>query len=66
MTQIMNLLSLVPDIQEDLLFLPPVKFGRDPIRELQLRPITHVPDWRKPRQLWREVRAAAARPAPQK
>jgi hypothetical protein len=53
MTQIMNLLNLAPDIQENLLFLPPVEFGRDPIRELQLRPITLVPDWRKQRQMWR-------------
>jgi hypothetical protein len=56
MTQIMNLLNLAPDIQEEILFLPPVEFGRDPIRELQLRPITVVPDWRKQRQMWREVR----------
>lgn len=60
-TQIMNLLNLAPDIQEDLLFMPPVEVGRDPIRELQLRPITLVPDWRKQRQMWRELRAAVAR-----
>ncbi len=55
MTQIMNLLNLAHDIQEDILFLPPVEFGRDPIRELQLRPITLVPDWRKQRQMWRKL-----------
>lgn len=55
MTQIMNLLNLAPDIQEDILFLPPVESGRDPIRELQLRPITLVPDWRKQRRMWREL-----------
>ncbi len=53
-TQIMNLLCLAPDIQEEILFLPPVESGRDPIRELQLRPITLVPDWRKQRRMWRE------------
>jgi len=30
-TQIMNLLHLVPDIQEAILFLPRVVRGRDPI-----------------------------------
>ena len=56
-TQVMNLLHLAPDIQEDILFLPPIESGRDPIRELQLRPITLVPDWRKQRKLWRELAA---------
>jgi len=55
MTQIMNLLNLAPDIQEDILFLPPLEFGRDPIRELQLRPIAATPDWRKQRQLWKRM-----------
>jgi len=54
-TQIMNLLNLAPDIQEDILFLPPVESGRDPIRELQLRPINLVPDWRKQRRMWRDL-----------
>ncbi len=39
-TQIMNLLLLAPDIQEALLFLPRTERGRDPIRELHVRPIT--------------------------
>lgn len=54
-TQIMNLLCLAPDIQEDLLLLPRVTWGRDPIQERQLRPIAAVPDWRKQRQMWRGV-----------
>ena len=56
MTQIMNLLNLAPDIQEEILFLPPIESGRDPIRELQLRPITAVPDWRKQRRMWQALR----------
>ncbi len=60
-TQIMNLLNLAPDIQEDILFLPPVESGRDPIRELQLRRITLIPDWRKQRWMWRELRTGVAR-----
>ena len=59
-SQVMNLLSLAPDIQEAILFLPRTVRGRDPIRELQLRPITAVPDWRKQRQMWRELVASVA------
>ncbi len=54
-TQIMNLLHLAPDIQEDLLHLPPGNGGRDALRERMMRPIAAVPDWRKQRQMWREV-----------
>ncbi len=54
-TQIMNLTLLAPDIQEDILFQPLVEVGRDPIRELQLRPITLVPDWRKQRRMWKAL-----------
>lgn len=55
-SQIMNLLCLAPDIQEAILFLPPVNSGRDPIKELMLRPIAATPDWRKQRKLWRTLR----------
>jgi hypothetical protein len=34
-TQVMNLLHLAPNIQEELLFLPLVTQGRDPINEKQ-------------------------------
>ncbi len=52
MTQIMNLLHLAPDIQEALLFLPPVMSGRDPIHERMLRPITVRSAWREQRSKW--------------
>ncbi len=55
-TQIMNLLHLAPDIQEALLFLPRVERGRDPIQERKLRPIAAVPDWRKQRRMWRDIK----------
>jgi hypothetical protein len=45
-TQVMNLLSLAPDIQEAILFLPVTECGRDPIIEAMVRPIAAVPDWR--------------------
>lgn len=59
-TQIMNLLHLAPDIQEDLLHLPPGTGGRDALRERMMRPIAAVPDWRKQREMWREVREQSA------
>lgn len=54
-SQIMNLLYLAPDIQEEILFLPRTEHGRDPIILGQLQPIAAVLDWRKQRQLWREL-----------
>ena len=60
-TQIMNLLSLAPDIQEEILFLPHTESGRDPIREAMVRPIAAVLDWGKQRGMWREeLRFASA------
>ncbi len=44
-TQIMNLALLAPDIQEALLFLPPVRAGRDPIQLAQLQPLLQIPEW---------------------
>ena len=57
MTQIMSLLLLAPDIQEEILFLPRSDGGRDPIREKAIRPIASVPDWRKQRVMWRDLKA---------
>ena len=50
MTQIMNLLHLAPDIQEEILHLPPVDAGRDPVTERDLRPIARLIDWEKQRR----------------
>lgn len=57
-TQIMNLLQLAPDIQEEILFLPRTQSGRDPIREIMVRPITGVLDWRKQQRMWKELLAS--------
>jgi hypothetical protein len=54
-TQIMNLLNLAPDIQEELLFLPPLEAGKDPIREWEIRPIVMKFAWREQRKLWRRA-----------
>ena len=55
MTQIMNLLHLAADIQEQILFLPPVLKGNDPIHEKMLRPLTAQIDWRRQREMWRDA-----------
>jgi len=49
MTQILNLLHLAPAIQEELLFLPVVLAGTDPMTERDLRPIVTGVDWGKQR-----------------
>jgi len=59
MTQIMNLLHLAPDIQEELLFLPEVTSGRDPIHERMLRLLTAITDWRTQRAEWHRLRKIA-------
>jgi hypothetical protein len=54
-TQIMNLLHLAPGIQEELLHLPPVAAGKDPVTERDLRPIAALRDWRHQRRLWQTL-----------
>ena len=44
-TQIMNLLQLAPDLQEAILFLPPVETGKDPITERELQEVVQVVSW---------------------
>ena len=51
-TQIVNLTLLAPDIQEAILFLPPVHQGPDTIIERDLRPIAGEPDWTRQWRLW--------------
>ena len=55
LSQIMDLLLLAPDIQEEILFLPLVESGEDPVHERQLRRIVATPEWGKQRRAWRDV-----------
>lgn len=59
MTQIMNLNHLAPDIQEELLFLPPLFTGRGALHERMIRRLTAIADWRAQRRLWLTLREAA-------
>lgn len=52
LTQIMNLLSLAPDIQEAILFRPATERGRESITERDLRSIAAVTDWGRQRKIW--------------
>src|SRR6187401_423190 len=46
LTQILNLLSLAPDIQEAILLLEPTIRGRDAVKERDLRQVVAETDWR--------------------
>jgi len=59
-TQIMNLLWLAPDLQEEILFLPELTRGRDPVTEHQLREVAAILDWNEQRVMWQKL--AAHRP----
>ena len=48
-TQTMNLLQLAPDLQEAILFLPPVETGKDPVTERELREVVQVVSWEEQR-----------------
>ena len=51
MTQIMKLLDLAPDIQEQVLFLPPTKG----LNERNLRSIVSKIDWTEQRRIFQEI-----------
>ena len=55
MTQIMNLLSLAPNLQEEILFLPRTIKARDRVQLRHLLPIAALPDWRRQRVLWKAI-----------
>jgi hypothetical protein len=55
-TQIMNLLVLAPDIQEEILFMPPVTKGPAQITERDLRPLVKTLVWSEQREQWIVIR----------
>ena len=58
LTQIMNLLNLAPDIQEEILLLPPILSGKDKVTERSLRSISGEIDWSQQRKKWNVARTA--------
>src|ERR1035437_10034017 len=51
LTQIMKLLDLAPDIQEEILFLPPIRN----LNERNLRRIVSTIDWREQRRMFQKL-----------
>ncbi len=54
-TQITNLLLLAPEIQTEILDLPNITHGRDPVSERQLRRVVAEVDWNRQLARWREI-----------
>ena len=52
LSQIMGLLSLAPDIQEAILWLPAVESGDDGVTERELREVVREGDWGRQRRRW--------------
>ncbi len=61
MTQILALNLLAPDIQEELLHLPAVVSGKEPVHEKLLRPLTVETDWKRQRTLWSDLKQSIQR-----
>ena len=57
LSQVMKLLWLAPDIQQEILQLPPGS-GRHPISEYALRPIAGLLLWTDQRRCWREMKTS--------
>ena len=53
-SQILNLLHLAPDIQEQLLFRPPLH-NRERLHLADLQPLCRTWDWRRQRCLWQTL-----------
>lgn len=54
-SQIANIARLAPDIIEEVLHLPSVLKGRDPLNEHDLRQVAASLDWTEQRRRWREL-----------
>ncbi len=59
-SQILSLNLLAPDIQEELLHLPLIEKGRDPIHEKSLRQIASTVDWEEQRGQWAVLQEAVS------
>ncbi|MBF0121724.1 MAG: hypothetical protein HQK79_23080 [Desulfobacterales bacterium] len=55
-TQIMNLTLLSARVQENILLMPRILKGRDPISEHELREIISEADWDKQLKKWDEIK----------
>jgi hypothetical protein len=63
-TQLVNLTLLAPSIQAEILAMPLVTVGRDPINERTLRPIVAEIVWARQFQRWKQFHKDEARTRP--
>ena len=54
-SQLVALTLLAPAIQDEILSMPPITAGRDPITERTLRPIVAEAVWEQQVTLWRQL-----------
>jgi len=59
-TQLVSLTLLAPAIQAEILAMPPITTGRDPITERTLRPIVAEPVWERQLAMWNELNGRTA------
>ena len=55
-SQVMSLLYLAPDLQEQILFLPPPGRGRERLQLRHLLPVAATADWQRQRRQWQALR----------
>ena len=55
-SQVLKLIWLAPDIQVEILYLPPALPGRQPISELSVRRIAEILDWDQQREQWKRLK----------
>jgi hypothetical protein len=56
-SQIMRLIYLAPDIQVELLYLPPTPTGRFPVSETSARKIASLLSWAEQRTEWARIKS---------
>ena len=61
-SQVLSLVSLAPDIQEAILFLPRTQRGRAALILADVLPIASLPDWSKQRRMWQRLAIESAAP----
>ena len=54
-TQIMDLLLLAPDIQDEVLYFPATKHGRDAVTLREMRAVCEAAQWAEQRERWATV-----------
>ena len=61
-SQIMTLTLLAPDLIEEILFLPRIEQGREPLVLGDLQKLTQEASWPEQRRLWKKLRQRRTQP----